>query len=248
VLGRPVDVVCESPDVERLVRDTYADVIGSPTGSPERILVSGDAPQDSLAALAEALDEAVIRLGTGDLMPRAAAVARPDGSVALICGRPAADASALAAALLRLGCAYLTDGITVLAPSTLEVSPLRRPITLGPEMRRYAGERPSWAGAEDSWPVRASTLGAAAVPTEPLEARLMLFLHLDPRAARPQVERLSEGDVAYRVGVRCLGLGAVTGGPLPALSRLARRAPGYRIRCQDPGLAAGEVFRLWQTT
>ena len=99
-------------------------------------------------------------------MPRAAAVARSDGSVALLCGEPGTDASALAAALLRRGCASLSDGTTVLDPDTLEVLPVPRPISLVP------------AGA----------LSTIEVPAEPLETRLLVFVEHAPHVTGTHVE------------------------------------------------------------
>ena len=59
------------------------------------------------------------------------------------------------------------------------------------------------------------------------------------------MEALSGSQAAYLVGCRSTQLGDVTGGPLPALARLARRVPAYRLRYDDEAGAAAEVLRLW---
>jgi hypothetical protein len=87
----------------------------------------------------------------------------------------------------------------------------------------------------------------AGVPDEPLETRLLVFLEHDPDAAVTHVEALSGSQAAYLVGCRSAQLGDVTGGPLPALARLARRVPAYRLRYEDAARAAREVLRLWPT-
>ena len=68
---------------------------------------------------------------------------------------------------------------------------------------------------------------------DPLEARLLIFPEHTPDVAGTHVEALSGSEAAYLVGTRSAGLGDVTGGPLPALARLARRVPAYRLRYDD---------------
>lgn len=227
VLGRPVEVDCEDPETARVVRLLLADLLASPASDrrdePERIPVQGPPSPDRLAGLVAALEDTVIRLGAGHLMPRAAAVARSDGSVALLCGEP--DASTLAAALLRRGCASLSDGTTVLDADTLEVLPVPLPISLEP------------AGA----------LSTIDVPAEPLEPRLLVFAEHIPDATGTHLDVVSGGQAAYLVGSRSARLGDVTGGALPVLARLARRVPAYRLRYADVAGAAEEVLRLWPT-
>ena len=229
VLGHPVEVDCDDPEADRVVRVLLADLLASPgsdqEGEPERIPFPGPPSTAGLAGLVAALDSTVVRLGTGHLMPRAAAVARSDGSVALLCGEPGTGASALAAALLRRGCASLSDGTTVLDPDTLEVLPVPRPISLEP------------AGA----------LSTIEVPAEPLETRLLVFVEHAPHATGTHVEVVPGGEAAYLVGSRSARLGDVTGGALPVLARLARRVPAYRLRYDDAARAAEEVLRLWPT-
>jgi hypothetical protein len=228
VLGHPVEVDCDDPEADRVVRVLLADLLATPgsdqVGEPERIPFLGSPSTAGLADLLAALDSTVVRLGTGHLMPRAGAVARSDGSVALLCGEPGTDASALAAALLGRGCVSLSDGTTVLDPDTLEVLPVPRPISLEP------------AGA----------LSTIEVPAEPLETRLLVFVEHAP-ATGTHVEVVPGGEAAYLLGNRSARLGDVTGGALPVLARLARRVPAYRLRYDDAARAAEEVLRLWPT-
>ena len=214
----------------------------------ERIPVHGPLSATLLADLVEHLDDAAVRFGTGRLLPHAAAVARADGSVALLCGEAGAGTSTLAAALLRRGCAYLTDRTAVLDPETLEVLPVRRPISLtGGARSRHVTARPSWAGPEDAWLVPAGALAQVALPTGPLEPRLLVFPRYDAHAAGTHVAKVAAGEAAYLVGSRSSRLGDVTGGALPVLARLARRVPAYQLHYDDAERAAEEVLRLWST-
>jgi len=143
----------------------------------------------------------------------AAALARSDGSVVLLCEEPGSIASAALATALRDSAVLLADRTSSLEPDTLEVLSASRP---------------------------------AGVPDEPLETRLLIFLEHAPDAAGTHVEALSGSQAAYLVGCRSTQLGDVTGGPLPALARLARRVPAYRLRYDDDEAgAAAEVLRLW---
>jgi hypothetical protein len=161
----------------------------------------------------------------GHLMPRAAAVARSDGSVALLSGEAGTDTTALAGALVRRGCASLSDGTTVVDPDTLEVLPVPRPVSRQP----------------------AAAPSTIEIPDEPLETRLLVFVEHAPHATGLHVEVVPGGEAAYLLGSRSARLGDVAGGALPALARLARRVPAYRLRYDDAARAAQEVLRLWPT-
>ena len=123
------------------------------------------------------------------------------------------------------GCASLSDGTTVLDPDTLEVLPVPRPISRQP----------------------AAALSTIEIPDEPLETRLLVFVEHAPHASGLHVEVVPGGEAAYLLGSRSARLGDVTGGALPALARLARRVPAYRLRYDDAARAAEEVLRLWPT-
>lgn len=189
---------------------------------------------------------------SGALLPRAAAVARPDGSVALVSGAPRAGTSTLVATLAALtdpGVAYLADETTVLDPGTLEVRPLREPLVLHPgSPMRLDAWRPPGAMDDDDWLVEATTFAATAVPDEPLEVRLLVMPQYDAETAGVRTIRMSGGEAAHLLGSRCTRLAEVEGGPLPALARLARRVPAYHLRYADHRLAAEEVTRLWRLT
>ena len=158
------------------------------------------------------------QVGTGLLMPHAAAVARSDGSVVLLCDEPGSSTStALATALSGRGTVLLAEGTSVLDPDTLEVLPEH--------------------GPDD----------VLSDPLEVRPQRLLIFPEHTPDVVGMHVEALSGSEAAYLVGTRSAGLGDVTGGPLPVLARLARRVPAYRMRYDDDARAAEEVLRLWPT-
>jgi hypothetical protein len=152
----------------------------------------------------------------GALMPRAAALARPDGSVLLVCGEAGSRTSALVAALVESGHIPVADETTVLDPETLEVQ------------------------------LPAQTATETAVPSEPLELRLVVVPELERSADGVRTTRMPGSEAAYLIGSRCALLGEVSGGPLPALARLARRVPAYHVRYADHRLVAEEVLRLWR--
>lgn len=79
------------------------------------------------------------------------------------------------------------------------------------------------------------------------EVRLVVVLQPDPDTRRADARRLSGGEAAYAVGSRSTALADTRGGALPALARLARRAPAWELRYADAELAAREVVRLWPT-
>jgi hypothetical protein len=250
LLGHPVEVDCESAEVERAVRTVLTDLLATAEGGsqPERVTVHGPLSARLRTGLFDSLNQAALRFGTGRLMPRAAAVARSDGSTVLLCGGPGAGTSTLTAALVTLGCAYLTDETALLDPDSLEVQPFRQPIRLRPgSPARRADVQPSWAGPDDVWLVPSGGFASVSIPEEPLEPRLLVLPEYDAGARGVEVAAVPPGEAAYLVGLRSSRLGEVTGGPLPVLGRLARRVPAFRVRHDDHLLAAEEVLRLWPT-
>src|SRR5215218_9662355 len=129
LLGHPVDIHSDDPRTEGKVRSLLEDLL-APSDSeravePERITIAGPASEVDRAGLMAAVDEAVVRLGSGHLMPRAAAVARPDGAVALLGGEPGSSSlTDLVTALVQRGCTSLSERTSVLEPDTLEVLPV----------------------------------------------------------------------------------------------------------------------------
>ncbi len=201
-----------------------------------------------LHALVGTINLAAVRLGAGTLMPHAAAMARSDGSVALLCGASGSGKSTLAGELLRRGCAYLTDETSVLDPDTLEVQPFPKPLSFKVGSHAvFADVQPAWATDDDVWLVPSADIRDVAVPTSPLEPRLLVFPTYDREAPAAVVEEVSPGEAAYLVGTQSSRLRDVAGGPLPALARLARRVTAYRLRYSDSAVASEKVLGLWPT-
>ncbi len=219
---------------------------GSATG-PDVVTVSGEDLPGLLLSLVGTVNLAAIRHGAGSLMPHAAAVARADGSVALLCGSSGAGKSTLATALIARGCAYLTDETTVLEPQTLEVQPFRKPISLkSGSQRLYPDVRPAWAEKENlTWCVPSSAFGSAPVPSTPLLPDILVFPSYVADIDGTDVQVCQAGEAAYLVGAQSSRLDDVAGGALPALARLSRRVPAYHLRYSDSAFASDEVLQLW---
>ena len=98
---------------------------------------------------------------------------------------------------------------------------------------------------DDVWLVPSADISDVAVPTSPLDPRLLVFPTYDPEAPAAVVEEVSPGEAAYLVGTQSSRLRDVAGGPLPALARLARRVTAYRLRYSDSAVASEKVLGLW---
>ena len=249
VLDHRLTVEMESAQVERHARTLLVDLV-SPAGcDDERVGATGTDPALVLPSLVGTLNLAAIRFGAGRLMPHAGAVARPDGSVALLCGGSGAGKSTLTAALMQRGCAYLTDETAVLDPESLTVLPFRKPLSLKSGAQAlYPEVRPVWAGPDDVWLVPSTAFADVPVPAGPLEARVLVFPQYDGDARSVTVREVPPAEAAYLVGAQSSRLRDVTGGPLPALARLARRVPAFQVIYPDAGRAAEEVLQLWPAT
>lgn len=180
----------------------------------------------------------------GELLLHAGAVCDERGAVAVLCGRSGSGKSTLTTRLTQSGLAYLTDETVRLDPLSLRVTPFRRPALLKAGSHRLLPElRPegSLLGT-GAWALPPAALGGASVPDVPLLPRLLVFPRYDRTARGCDVEMLPPGQAAFSLGEQSSRLRMVRGGPLPALARLARRAPAYRLRFGD-GVEATSVVR-----
>lgn len=200
---------------------------------------------DQLLALMSRINVAAIDAAAGNLLLHAGAVAQPDGSAAILCGRSGSGKTTLTIRLAETGLAYLTDEAVCLEPQTLRLTPFRKPATvkLGAQ-QLLAHLRPCFAGAtEGTWLVPPSAFEKVPPPPRPLSPTLVIFPAYR-QGAECEVERLSEAETGYLLGVNSSRLGKVRSGPLEALSRLARRARAYRMVHGDAGSAARLVHDL----
>lgn len=213
-----------------------------------------DAEADHLGPPVEALIANInldaIEAADGNLLFHAGAVADPAGGVAVICGPSGSGKSTLTARLVESGLAYLTDETTCIDPTTMSVTPFRKPLSLKAgsrplfaQLRSRFDATPGWFLDDDAWLAPYTALGGSQLPTVPLVTNVLVFPEY--AAGQPlRVERLSEGEAAFTLGGNSSRLRAVRGGPLPALARLVAQAPGFRIRYDDVDAAADQVREL----
>jgi hypothetical protein len=248
VLGRGLAVEFDTDDAREQARSVLFDLVAGVADIDQHIRAHGADAATLLQSLVGTINLAAVRFGAGSLMPHAAAVARPDGSVALLCGASGSGKSTLAGELLRRGCAYLTDETSVLDPDTLEVQPFPKPLSFKVGSHGvFADVHPAWAADDDVWLVPSGDIAEVSVPTSPLEPRLLVFPTYNPLVDGAQMEEVSPGEAAYLVGTQSSRLRDVVGGPLPALARLARRVRAYRLRYSDSADASEGVLALWPT-
>lgn len=204
----------------------------------------------SLTALVGTINLRAVAAAQGALLLHAGGVCRPDGGTAVLCGPSGSGKSTLTATLAVRGRTYLTDETVCLAPQSLRITPFRRPLSLKPGSR---GVLPQLCPAPGSvaelssdgpWFVPPGRLGGAEPPDEPLAPRVVVFSTYEAGAGL-RVERVEPAEAAYLLGGNTVRLGEVHGGGLPALARLARRAPAYRLIHGDIEAAADTVERLW---
>lgn len=246
VIGRAVAIEFDTKDAEQVAREVLEDLVVDAAVGVETIRATGTEATTLLASLVGSVNLAVVHFGAGHLMPHAAAVAHPDGSVTLLCGVSGSGKSTLTTALLRQGCSYLTDETSIIEPDALEVLPFRKPLSLKSGSHDlYPDLRPSWASEDGLWFVPAGAINDAPLPDVPLEVRMLVFPRYDADVEGIDLQISTPGDAAYLVGSQSSRLREIWGGPLGALSRLARRAPAYHLHYSDADLAADEVLHLW---
>ncbi len=246
VLGRGLAIDFDTDEARDHARLAFADLVADVDDVSQSIRATGPDAATLLRALVGTVNLAAVRFGAGSLMPRAAALASADGTVALLCGASGSGKSTLAGELLRRGCAYLTDETSVLDPDTLEVQPFPKPLSFDVGSHAvFADVRPDWAADADVWLVPSADIRDVPVSSSSLDPRLLVFPTYDAEVAGAVVEEVTPGEAAYLVGTQSSRLRDVVGGPLPALARLARRVAAYRLRYSDSAEASEEVLRLW---
>jgi hypothetical protein len=203
---------------------------------------------DALATLVGMINLRGLGAARGSLLLHAGAVSIGNAGCAILCGPSGSGKSTLTAALSRRH-AYVTDEIVCLVPDTMRLRPFRKPLALKngahdlfPHLRpptgsvgaRYAGER---------WLISADTLGGPPLPATPLAPNVVVFPTYRQGAAT-RVQPITEAESAYRLGSNATQLSVVRGGGLPALARLARRAPAFEVTYGDLGEAVAAVEEL----
>lgn len=250
--GTHFRVGSDDPVVEAECRDLLADLVTDESdvrvAVEQRVTLVPDEPAaDVYTALVATLNYAVIGGRGGDLMPHAGAVSTAAGAVAVLCAPSGSGKSTLTAALVRRGLSYLTDETTVIDPHSLRVVPFRKPLSLKEGSQHlHAALRPHWAAPGRPWLIPGSAIGSAAVPPGWLEPRLLVFPQFVADRPEATVAAVSPGEAAHLVGQQSSRLRDVDGGPVPALARLARRAPAYRVEFGDAEQAADRVLDLLQ--
>ncbi len=204
----------------------------------------------ALVSVMSRINKRALESAHGSLLVHAGGVCTSDGGTAIICGPSGSGKSTLVAGLVRRGHGYVTDEVLCLRPVDLVISPYRKPLQLKrgshplfPDLR----PRPGTIEAElfsDQWLVRPQLVGTGPRPTVPLLPEVLIFpTHV--RGERLRIEQLSPAEAGFLVARNASFPEAVRGGVLEAVSRLARRAPAFRLFHDDHGVALDAVEELW---
>jgi hypothetical protein len=249
-LGYGLRLCCRDTALAELVAWLFADLVVPelPDDSAELVVNvgPGTTTEDVLNSLVATVNFAAIDAARGQLLPHAGAVARGDGATALLCAPAGNGKSTLTAALVRRGLSYVTDETVSIDPLRMTIQQFRKPLSLkrGSHHLRPDLRPDRWPTSAKLWMVPAGSLGGSPLPTGPLTPELLVFPRFE-EGTEVAVEPVEPGEAAYLVGRQCSSLGAVHDGPLPALARLVRRAPAYRLVHGDAEAAADAVENLW---
>ena len=200
----------------------------------------------AFAALVGTINMRAVAAAESRLLLHSGGLARPDGHVAVICGPSGSGKSTLTALLAARGLAYVTDETLSLDPQTLQITAFRKPLSLkqGSWVLFPDLEPRAFRDSERQWLVAPDDLRGASPPQGVLTPQVVVFPTYMP-GEQVRVERLGAAEAAYQCGGNSSRLQAVRGGGLPALARLARRAPAYRLIHGDVRSAADMVEQLW---
>lgn len=198
---------------------------------------------EQLVVLMGRINLAAINAATGNLLLHAGAVAGADGGAAILCGPSGSGKTTLTIRLTESGLDYLSDEAVCLDPRTLRISVFRKPAVVKSAAQQVLPHlRPDLAVlATGTWLVPPAAFRTASPTTTPISPRVIIFPTFRA-GARCRVEAVTEAEAAFLLGGSASRLSDVHVGPLPALARLARRAPAYRIAYGD-SLAAATAVR-----
>lgn len=255
-LGLPFQVACDDRRVLAHIEDLLAGLVATSAaehGNPRIFVVRGlrrGAPGRIIEALIGTINLAAVRNARGALLLHAGAVVRPGGGTAILCGPSGSGKSTLTTRLVEAGLAYLSDETVCVSPCDLRIAPFRKPVSIksGAQVRLpHLSPTPGSDAAaftDRQWLIPPARLGGAPVPSGPLLPELLIFPTYSASDA-PLLELLHPAEAAFMLGGNASYLPDITGGPLPALARLARRAPAYRLIYDDVDGARDQVLGLW---
>lgn len=202
---------------------------------------------EALTALVGAINLRALGTASGSLLLHAGAVAVDGAGVAALCGPSGSGKSTVTAALSRRH-GYVSDEVVCLLPETMRITAFRKPLVLKGGARDLFPELAPATGSVaeremgERWLVPPGALGGPA-PSALLMPNVLVFLTHGPRVPT-KVRRLGEAEAAYRLGANATQLPFVRGGAVPALARLARRAPAYELTFGDLASAVTAVEDL----
>lgn len=250
-LGLRFSVRTETAQAESHVREVLAGLETRYDGSADVSEFSLDTGSqtvgESVAALVGNVNLRAIEAATGNLLVHAGGVVDGRGRVVVVCGPSGSGKSTLTAVLAGRGYAYVTDETVCIDPLSLTVRPFRKPLAIKHGSHTVLAKlRPkvSEAGTTASWLVPPDALATAPLPARPMLPVAVVFPTY-AEGAELFVERLTEAQTAYTLGSNASTLWAVQGGALPALARVARRCPAFRLIHSDVEAAADEVEDIW---
>ena len=254
-LGMRFTLRCDDPDLRVHMADILsglevAEYSTSGGSSPQEFQLSpheAESP-DAATLLMGIVNLKALNAARGSLLLHAGAVSRPHGGSVIICG-PSGSGKSTLTAVLSSQHAYLTDESVCLDPHSLRITPFRKPLALKPGALELLPQlRPPGAVAllysSDRSLIPPHRLGGPPPPPQPLLPEIAVFPTWSA-TTDVEVQELSASETAYLLGTSASHLESVRGGPLPALARLARRVPGYRIRFDDPWEAVAVLEDLW---
>jgi hypothetical protein len=183
----------------------------------------------------------------GDQLLLHAAAISVDGAGVVVSGAEGTGKSKLTAALVRLGCAYLTDEIVAVDVETGTITPYPKPIVLErgswPLFEDLHPPAPNAAGADDQWLVAPHHLGPGLVASAPARPRLIVFPTYAPGA--PNVpEAIARAEAAIALCTQSFNFRARSPGALDVVARLARACACYTLPYDDATVAASAVRAL----
>jgi hypothetical protein len=200
--------------------------------------------ENPLTAMLGDITIKAIRAAGGNLLLHAGAVAAPSGGCALLCGASGSGKSTLTAGLVRSGLAYVTDETVCLEPATLRITPFQRPLSVKSGSHSVLAQLRPASPYGGNWVVAPASLGGVSLPTEPLLPDIAVFPSYQPGASC-EVRELTAGEAAFLAGTQSSRLAETGGGALPALARLFRRTPSFRLVHGDLDAAVAAVRDVW---